>query len=209
MEKIETIINFIIENKTMLISAAVVVLLIAIFLCSYFSKGRRKGRAAEKKVYKALKKMTRKDPVHIMNNVYLPLYKGSCEIDHLVIGRFGILVVETKGVSGEISGSGDYLTHKIGTKTHSMYNPQLQNKTHIDNVKHHLKKGRFERVPVRGVVVFTDKDLVYPQGLGMSIDGLKEYYNGLKKSGCYEDVLYDYFKSIRVRNPFKKVRKGK
>ena len=209
MEKIETIINFIIENKVMLISAAVVILLIFIFLCSYFSKGRRKGRAAEKKVYKALKKMTRKDPVHIMNNVYLPLYKGSCEIDHLVIGRFGILVVETKGVSGEISGSGDYLTHKIGSKTHSMYNPQLQNKTHIDNVKHHLKKGRFEHVPVKGVVVFTDDELVYPQELGMNIDGLKEYYKSLKKSGCYEDVLYDYFKSIQVHNPFKKAHKGK
>ena len=209
MEKIESIINFVIENKTMLISAAVVILLIFIFLCSYFSKGRRKGRTAEKKVYNALKKMSRKDHVHIMNNICLPLYKGCCEIDHLVIGRFGILVVETKGISGEISGSGDYLTHKIGSKTHSMYNPQLQNKTHIDNVKHHLKKGRFDRVPVKGVVVFTDKELVYPQGLGTDIEGLKRCYSGMKNSGCYEDVLYDYFRSIRVRNPLKKVRKGK
>lgn len=100
MEKIKDIINFIIENKMLVAGAVLIVLLMILFMCSYFSKGRRKGRAAEKKVYKALKKISRKDHVHIMNNVYLPLYKGSCEIDHLVIGRFGVLVVETKGISG-------------------------------------------------------------------------------------------------------------
>lgn len=205
MEIFETIKTFITENKILVIAAAIAVLFLLIFLSSYFSKGRRKGRAAEKKVAKALKKMTRKDPVHIMNNVYLPMHKGCCEIDHLVIGRFGILVVETKGISGEISGSGDYLTHKVGGNTHSLYNPQLQNKTHIKNVEHHLKKGRFEHIPVKGVVVFTDEELVYPQGLGMNIDGLKEYYKGLKKSGCYEDVLYDYFKSIQVHDPIRKL----
>ena len=206
MEKIKDIINFIIENKMLVAGAVLIVLLMILFMCSYFSKGRRKGRAAEKKVYKALKKISRKDHVHIMNNVYLPLYKGSCEIDHLVIGRFGVLVVETKGISGEISGSGEYLTHKVGSKTHSLYTPQNQNKTHRDNVKHHLKKGRFFDVPVRGIVVFTDNDLKYPDGLGTDIDGLKQYYKSLRNTGCYEDVLFDYFKSIRVRDPFKKIR---
>ena len=206
MEKIKDIINFIIENKMLVAGAVLIVLLMILFMCSYFSKGRRKGRAAEKKVYKALKKISRKDHVHIMNNVYLPLYKGSCEIDHLVIGRFGVLVVETKGISGEISGSGEYLTHKVGSKTHSLYNPQNQNKTHMDNVKHHLKKGRFFDVPVSDIVVFTDNDLKYPDGLGTDIDGLKQYYKSLRNTGCYEDVLFDYFKSIRVRDPFKKIR---
>ena len=207
MENIKNIITFITENKMLIAGAVLVVLLVILFCLSYFSKGRRKGRAAEKKVSRALKKAFRKDHVHIMDNVYLPLYKGSCEIDHLVIGRFGVLVVETKGISGEISGSGEYLTHKIGSNTHSLYNPQHQNKTHTDNVKHHLKKGRFFDVPVFGIVVFTDKDLKYPQGLGSDIEGLKNYCKGLRNTGCYEDVLYDYFKSIQVRNPLKKLRK--
>lgn len=205
MEKLEPIIKALTENKILLVSAIVAILMIVIFLCSYFSKGNRKGRAAERKVAKALKKMSRKDNVRIMNNVYLPLYKKACEIDHLVIGKFGVLVVETKGVSGEITGSGEFLTHKIGKKTHTFRNPQYQNKTHMDNVAHHLKKGRFFDIPVKGVVVFADKDVTYPKGIGMGIDTLKKFYQSLHSAGVDTDVIYDYIKSIRVHDPIRKL----
>lgn len=205
MDKFERIINNIVENKIILISVIVLILLVFIFLCSYFEKGKRKGRAAERKVAKALQKMSRKDKVRIMNNVYLPLYNKACEIDHLVIGKFGVLVIETKGVSGEISGSGEYLTHKIGKKTHTLYNPQCQNKTHMDNVAHHLKKGRFFDIPVRGAVVFAAKDVTYPKGIGMDIDTLKKFYGSLHSAGVGPDVIYDYLRSIRVRSFIKKL----
>ena len=47
MDKFERIINNIVENKIILISVIVLILLVFIFLCSYFEKGKRKGRAAE------------------------------------------------------------------------------------------------------------------------------------------------------------------
>lgn len=205
MDRINDIINKIAENKLLCAVIALAVLLILLFLCSYFEKGKRKGRAAERKVAKALRKMTRKDNVRIMNNVYLPLYNKACEIDHLVIGKFGVLVIETKGVSGEISGSGEYLTHKIGSKTHTMFNPQHQNKTHMDNISHHLKKGRFYDIPVKGAVVFTAKDVTYPKGIGMDIATLKKFYQSLHSAGVDTDVIYDYIRSIRVHSPLKKL----
>lgn len=205
MDNFEKIIKSIIENKLLCAVLALAVLLILLFLCSYFEKGRRKGRAAERKVANALKKMSRKDKVHIMNNVYLPLYNKACEIDHLVIGKFGVLVIETKGVSGEISGSGEFLTHKIGNKTHNFRNPQYQNKTHMDNVAHHLKKGRFFDIPVKGAVVFAAKDVTYPKGTGMDIATLKKFYQSFHNAGVDPDVIYDYIRSIRIHSPLKKL----
>ena len=77
-----------------IVLAAAAVLLILWGIISYFSKGRRKGRAAEKKVAKTISKLGKKDNIRIINNVFLPLYNKTVEIDHLVFGRFGILVIE-------------------------------------------------------------------------------------------------------------------
>lgn len=193
------------KTKIILIAVCVVIALLIIWsVLSYFSEGKRKGRAAERKVAGTIKKLGKNDKIRIMNNVFLPLYKGTCEIDHLVFGRFGILVVETKGISGTVSGKGKKLTHKIGTKVHKLYNPHLQNKTHIDNVNHHLKKGGFDNVPVTGAVVFTDKDIVLNTDVGVKLDEFKNIYERLEDAGCNQDVLYHHFCGLAVKNPVKR-----
>ncbi len=173
------------DKKTWIMIAciAAAVLLLILYISVHFSKGKRKGRAAERK----------------------PLYNKACEVDHLVFGRFGVLVVETKGISGTVTGSGKTLTHTIGSKTHKFYNPQMQNKTHIDNVIHHLKKGGFDKTPVNGAVVFSDKDIEFPSEIGMDLKGLEKYYSSLPDAGCNQDVLYNYFSDMQVKNPFKKM----
>ncbi|MBE6857865.1 MAG: NERD domain-containing protein [Ruminococcus sp.] len=192
------------ETKTIII--LIVIGIIAVFIAvqlvrSYFSK----GKAAERKTAKVLRKVSKGDKVRIMNNVYLPLYNKTCEIDHLVFGRFGILVVETKGISGSISGSGKNLVHKIGTKTHKLYNPELQNKTHIDNVIHHLKKGGFGNTPVYGAVVFTDDSLQRDTKIGMSVNEFKKFYDKIPQHDCNQDALFHHFQKLCVRNPLKKL----
>lgn len=195
------------DKKTWIMIAviAAAVLLLILYISVHFSKGRRKGRAAERKVGKYLKKLGKKDKIRIINNAYLPLYNKACEVDHLVFGRFGVLVVETKGISGTVTGNGKNLTHTIGSKTHKFYNPQLQNKTHMDNVIHHLKKGGFENTPVNGAVVFSAKDIDFPSEIGMDLKGLEKFYNSLPDSGCNQDILYHYFEKMQVKNPFKKM----
>ncbi|WP_028516776.1 nuclease-related domain-containing protein [Ruminococcus flavefaciens] len=195
------------DKKTWIMIAviAAAVLLLLLYISVHFSKGKRKGRAAERKVGKYLKKLGKKDRIRIINNAYLPLYNKACEVDHLVFGRFGVLVVETKGISGTVTGSGKNLTHTIGSKTHKFYNPQLQNKTHMDNVIHHLKKGGFENTPVNGAVVFSAKDIDFPSEIGMDLKGLEKFYNSLPDAGCNQDILYHYFIKMQVRNPLKKM----
>ncbi len=188
----------------LIIIAVVAVLLVILELISYFSKGRRKGRAAERKVAKTIAKLGKNDKLRVINNAFLPLYKKTVEIDHLVFGRFGVLVVETKGISGTISGSGRKLVHKVGQNVHKLYNPQLQNKTHVDNVIHHLKKGGFASTPVYGAVVFTDKDVVVDRSIGMNLDQFREMFEQLEDNGCNQDVLYHYFQKLTVTNPIRK-----
>lgn len=188
----------------LIVLAAVVAVLIIWSVVSYFSKGRRKGRAAERKVAKTIAKLGKNDKVRIINNAFLPLYKKTVEIDHLVFGRFGVLVVETKGISGVVSGKGKKLVHKVGPNVHKLYNPQLQNKTHIDNVMHHLKKGGFASTPVYGAVVFTDKDIVIEGDIGMTLEQFKKMFSRLEDNGCNQDVLYHYFQKLTVTNPFRK-----
>ena len=192
--------------KIFLIILAVLAVVFIIWgIMSYFSKGKRKGRAAERKVAGTIKKIGKKDNVRIINNAFLPLYRKTVEIDHLVFGRFGVLVIETKGISGSISGSGKKLTHKIGTKVHKLYNPELQNKTHIDNVTHHLIKGGFEKTPVYGAVVFTDSNLKNDANVGIDIEGLEKLYSSLPDAKCNQDALYHHFQKLEVNNPIKKI----
>ena len=189
---------------TLIIIGILILVLVFIGIAKYFSKGNRKGRAAERKVAGVLKKFAKNDNSRILNNVYLPLYKKTCEIDHLVFGRFGVLVVETKGISGTVSGKGKKLKHTLGEVEHKLYNPALQNQTHMDNVIHHLKIGGFENTPVYGAVVFTDKNIRLDANVGMKLDQFKEYYSNLPDAKCNQDVLLHYFQELRVTNPLRK-----
>ena len=195
------------ETKTkviLIIIGILFALLVIVSILSYFSKGKRKGRAAERKVAGTIKKMGKDKNIRLMNNVFLPLYRKTCEIDHLVFGRFGVLVVETKGISGTVSGKGKKLKHKMGAIEHKLYNPQIQNQTHIDNVTHHLKKGGFENTPIYGAVVFTDKDINLETKVGMKLDEFKQYFENLPDNGCNQDILLHYFEEIKVNNPIRK-----
>lgn len=189
--------------KILIIIAIAMVLII--LLCTVFNKGKKKGRQAENKVSHQLKKIGRKRKCKLINNAYLPLYKDTCEVDHILFGSFGICVIETKGISGVVSGNGRNLVHKIGSKVHSLYNPQLQNKTHIDNILYHLQKGGFKNVPVYGIVVFSANDISLETNVGIYLRDLDRNISQYKNAGCDTKELHSYFNSIRVRNPFKKL----
>ena len=88
MEKIQPI---------LIIATVISVLMIAAIAVNYLKKS--KGRQGEKKVAAVLKKSGKSRGCRLINNAYLPLYKGSCEVDHILIGDFGVLVVETKSIS--------------------------------------------------------------------------------------------------------------
>lgn len=70
---------------------------------------------------------------HVINDIYLPLRDGSTvQIDHVVVSRYGIFVVETKAYSGWIFGGGgskEWTQILYGTKKR-FQNPLRQNYKH-------------------------------------------------------------------------------
>lgn len=164
------------------------------------------GKSGERRVSELLKSWCRKNRAYSLNGIYLPLYKGRCEIDHLVIGAFGVAVIETKTIGGALEGkpSDRYLTHRMGSRIHRLYNPLLQNKTHIDNVSHHLKKAGMGSVPVYGFVVFAG-ECVPSKALGIPAPELSAALSALSPAVSTQKEIKKLFKMLSVKNPFKKL----
>ncbi|QUH22226.1 nuclease-related domain-containing protein [Alkaliphilus sp. B6464] len=116
------------------------------------------GYLGERKVKKYIKKLEKKGYV-ILNDFMIPLYNKTTQIDHVVIGPYGITVIETKNYKGKIIGSSNskYWIQKLGFKTHNIYNPLWQNHTHVKTIKYLLHKEGFRNVNLENLVVFTSK----------------------------------------------------
>jgi len=193
-----------IMEKFMIVLSMIVLLIIVLFFADYFSENKKKGRNAERRTRQILEKIADKKKYKIMNNVYLPLYNKTSETDHILIGNFGVCVIETKGISGIVSGKGEQLTHKIGQKTYKFYNPQYQNKTHVKNLEYHLKKGKFNNIPIYSIVVFTANDIELKSPVGIYLRDLEKEIRKLPASKCDANKIFNYIDSIRIKNPLKK-----
>ena len=70
----------------------------------------------------------------VFHNLLLPRQNGeTSQIDHVVVSRYGIFVVESKHYHGMVYGRGNekYWVHESGAERHQMYNPIWQNHGHI------------------------------------------------------------------------------
>lgn len=156
-------------------------------------KLKKLGIDGEKKVAKTLKKFARFRGYKVINDLYLPLYDKTTQVDHVLIGFFGILVVETKNVGGEVYGDPKRKewTHIIGGKKHELYNPLMQNQAHIDCIRHILGKENLYNVPIESLIVFTNRkvELYIPKKL--PIIRHKKLRRFLRQSRFIEDKGFD------------------
>jgi len=92
-----------------------------------------KGMMGEAMVNFAAKRRLDPADYHLIKNVTLPTEEGSTQIDHIIVSRFGIFVIETKNMKGWIYGSAHQKrwTQKIFRHTNSFQNPLHQNHKHV------------------------------------------------------------------------------
>jgi hypothetical protein len=94
-----------------------------------------KGWFGEKLVEWALKRLPATD-YHVFHDLYFPRPdgKGTTQVDHLVVSRFGLFVIETKNYQGWIFGSEKQRTwtQSIYKKKFKFQSPLHQNKLHIN-----------------------------------------------------------------------------
>ena len=114
-----------------------------------------KGRIGEWIVSSRLRKGLPENEYTILNDVYLPIQNNeTTQIDHIVVSRFGVFVVETKNFTGWIfaDASSGIWTQVIYHEKNTFQNPMRQNFRHISAISENLG------IPIgyiRGVVAFT------------------------------------------------------
>jgi restriction system protein len=87
---------------------------------------------------------------HIFNNVLLKANHGTTQIDHIIVSKYGIFVIETKNWNGWIYGKrdDDYWTHVFFKAKHKLQNPLHQNYLHTKSLAEVLKINHNLMFPV-------------------------------------------------------------
>ena len=111
------------------------------FLAALIKSPWFKGFIGESMVNLAAKLSLNKDDYHLIKNVTLPTADGTTQIDHVIVSRFGLFVVETKNMKGWIFGSANQKswTQKIFKHTSKFQNPLHQNYKHLQTLKSALE----------------------------------------------------------------------
>ena len=96
-----------------------------------------KGMVGEAFINLGIRLFLDKREYHLLKNVTLPTPQGTTQIDHVIVSRFGLFVIETKNIKGWIFGN---LAHKSWTqqlyrRRHTFQNPLRQNYLHLMTLK--------------------------------------------------------------------------
>ncbi len=92
---------------------------------------------------------------HLLNHITLELQDGTTQIDHILVSRFGVFVIETKNYSGWIFANAKQATwtQVLFHKKFKFQNPIFQNMRHIEAVKTQL--DFLAPNSIQSLVVFT------------------------------------------------------
>lgn len=148
-----------------IVAIAIVVLSI---LGWWFNSPAYKGKIGENRVHNILMQLP--DDYVILDDVVLQTNRGTTQIDHVVVSRYGVFAIETKNYRGEIYGDDKrkewtqmiitdvtyakkwWKTYTYVTKNH-FYNPVKQSLAHSIAIKNLLSE--WSALKVMPIVVFT------------------------------------------------------
>lgn len=146
----------------------IIILFVALFIyIAWYNSARQKGKRGEVLVTSILSQLS--DDYTILNDMVFRTEKGTTQIDHVVVSKYGIFAIETKNYRGEIYGDDNrkewtqlivteitygkkwWKTYTYVTKSH-FYNPVKQSVGHALRIKEIL--SAFPHVKIVPIVVF-------------------------------------------------------
>lgn len=183
-----------------LITPLIIILIVVLFVyLVWYDSAKQKGKRGEMRVSAILSQLS--DEYTILNDLVFRTEKGTTQIDHLVVSKYGIFTIETKNYRGEIYGDDNrkewtqlivtevtyakkwWKTYTYVTKNR-FYNPVKQSVGHAFRIKELLSV--FPHVKIVPIVVFTGdailsyveskNHVVYEENLLDVIDGYKTTY---------------------------------
>jgi len=122
-------------------------------IATLFKSAWFKGVIGEFIVNLSAKLFLDKEKYHLIKNVTLPTENGSTQIDHIIVSKYGIFVVETKNMKGWIFGSPNQKTwtQKIYKHSSKFQNPLHQNYKHTKTLESLLELNEEQ---IFSVIVF-------------------------------------------------------
>jgi len=119
----------------------------------YLQSPSSKGAVGEARVNSSLRLNLDDTEYHILTNLTLPARGGTTQIDHIVLSRNGVFIIETKNMSGWIFGDASHArwTQVLYRHKSQFQNPLRQNYKHVKVVQDLLG---IETQQLHNVVVF-------------------------------------------------------
>ncbi|MBR5592196.1 MAG: NERD domain-containing protein [Kiritimatiellae bacterium] len=135
--------------------------LLLVAACLWLRTKHAKGVLGEFAGKLAVKQWLPESGYELFSDVMLQDKRGTTQIDHVVVSRFGIFVIEAKGISGKLYASSEtkYRTWKVyrNGRGYTFQNPYLQ------NYRHRCALSEVLDVPLdalHDVIFFPHEDLV-------------------------------------------------
>lgn len=132
------------------------------------------------------------------HNVIVPAEDGTTQIDHLLISRYGIFVVETKNMKGWIFGSENQATwtQSLYKRRHTFQNPLRQNYRHVMCLAEYLK---LDPSVFHSIVFFIGEcTFKTPMPPNVMRDGLSSYIRSFKDPILTDDEVVMVVNQIKV-----------
>lgn len=127
-----------------------------------------------------------------LNNITIPTSNGTTQIDHVVVSKYGIFVIETKNMKGWIFGDGNsrQWTQSIFGRKYRFQNPLRQNYRHVRALAEFLKldEGCFHSV----VMFWGDAQFKSPMPPNVLTSGYTSYIK------CKQKVMFTNSELVKI-----------
>lgn len=159
----------------------------------WYNSPEEKGKRGEKRVQNTLSQLP--ECYSVLSDVVITTKRGTTQIDHIVVSRYGVFVIETKNYRGNIYGSDNqqqwtqiiltdvryrrkwYKTYTYVTKN-KFYNPVKQSLGHLIEIKKNLSE--WPNLKFYPIVVFTGE---------ADISNIRSYYSVIYDSELVSTIL--------------------
>jgi len=175
------------------------VLILSLIVIMIFRRRKIELNQGEIEVNEVLEKIK---GYKLLSNVMIKRESGTSQIDHILIGKKGVFVIETKDYNGKIYGDqySKYWMQKLNGRKNTFYNPIRQNYGHIKALEEMLdRKDIFI-----SLIVFTNKSNIKKIKAEVPVIQLKKLKRFIKKykSDIYlsKDEISEIYNSINKKN---------
>lgn len=176
----------------------ILLILVAYGVSYYFKKRvvpKIKGTIGEYKVSAVLKRLNKKNYI-VLNDILIANGKWTSQIDHIVISKSGIFVIETKNYKGWIHGheNSDYWTQTIYKYKKKLRNPIKQNWGHVYATKNVLSS--YKHIKYYPIVVFTGSAKIKNITSSLPVVYTHKLLKTIKNLNNQDNLSYDQMKLI-------------